>query len=203
MGWFLSGGTLKTSSGEIVGTVRSSETDAMMDLLQTGSSVKSSKAEIDPLNARRSSITFDMKESDFTELMRMSESRTPDDVKKRVVIVDSFNSQPSAALRALVGSLGVALKAAQTNVRIEPETAPNFIMAGGGSADVIPLTNSDRRYIAIKERDMQVTPALADYGVDLDGRHAWIRTSRRPRKTDDSKKKQRKQAKASRRKNRK
>lgn len=203
MGWFLSGGTLRTSSGEIVGTVRSSETDAMTDLLQTGSSVKSSKAEIDPLNARRSSITFDMKESDFTELMRMSESKIPDDVKKRIVIVDSFNGQSSSMMRALAGGLGVALKAAQQGVRIEPESAPNFIMADGGSADVISLSSSERRYVVAKERDMQVTPALADSRFELDSRHAWTRTTRRPRKTDDSKKKERKQAKASRRKNRK
>ena len=201
MGWFLSGGTLRTSSGEIVGTVRSSETDAMMDLLQTGSSVKSSKAEIDPLNARHSSITFDMKESDFTELMRMSESKTLVDGKKRVLVVDSFSGQSVA--RRMLGMIGAALDAAQKGVSvvIPPERQANFIAAGGGRADI--LADKERRYAVIKEpHNMKITPALVDSEFV---RWARNRPSGATKKREPAleKKARRKAARASRRKNRK
>lgn len=143
----------------------------------------------------------DTKESGFTELMLMGESKTLFDGKKRVVVVDSFNSQSVA--RRMLGAIGAALDAAQKGVSvvIPPERRANFIAAGGGRADI--LADKERRYAVIKEpHNMQVTPALVDSEFVR-----WTRNrpsgATKKREPAPEKKARRKAARASRRKNRK
>lgn len=199
MAKFLSGGTLRLSSGEIVGTVLSSPQVTWaepMDIPAKCSMVETGQVTVPVLLT-----SSDTKESGFTELTRMSELKTLVDGKKRVVVVDSFSGQSTA--RRMLGMIGAALDAAQKGVSvvIPPERQANFIAVGGGRADI--LADKERRYAVIKEpHNMQVTPALV--GPEF---VRWTRNrpsgATKKREPAPEKKARRKAARASRRKNRK
>lgn len=198
MAKFLSGGTLRLSSGEIVGTVLSSSEVTWgepMDIPAKCSMVETGQVTV-PLLLTSS----DTKESVFTELMRMSESKTLVDGKNRVLVVDSFSSQSVA--RRVLGAIGTALDAAQrgVSVAVPSESRANFIAAGGGYADINDiLTDKDRRYAIVDAKTKDFVFPYHMIRSDRSDRSCYTKR----RSPADEKRAKRKASRASRRKNRK